>query len=185
MTFRVQTADLTPTFGSPLGAQLIDLYVHGPAGPTSTSASAASFNYSIAPADAWSRLIEVQGFGQRFVDATGATKGTVTISANAISRYITFSVSKDALGGTPAAGWSFVLTLHGQDGFSPDQARAFQATPQPYQFGVCAAGGTSPICAVAPGSVPKVMDTLVPAGVDQSAELDPVGHAVVLHGIDP
>ena len=29
--FRVQTRDLTPTFGSPLGAQLVDVYVHDPA----------------------------------------------------------------------------------------------------------------------------------------------------------
>ena len=30
VTFRVQTRDLTPTFGSPLGAQLVDVYVHQP-----------------------------------------------------------------------------------------------------------------------------------------------------------
>ena len=30
--FRVQTSDLTPTFGSPLGAQLVDVYVTNPAG---------------------------------------------------------------------------------------------------------------------------------------------------------
>ena len=34
-------------------------------------------NYSIAPAYAWSRLIEVQGFGQRYIDASGTnTLGT-------------------------------------------------------------------------------------------------------------
>ena len=33
VTFRVQTADLSPTFGSPLGAQLVDVYVNNdPAG---------------------------------------------------------------------------------------------------------------------------------------------------------
>jgi glucoamylase len=31
VTFRVRTRDLTPTFGSPLGAQLVDVYVHDPA----------------------------------------------------------------------------------------------------------------------------------------------------------
>ena len=30
--FRVQTRDLSPTFGSPLGAQLVDVYVHDPGG---------------------------------------------------------------------------------------------------------------------------------------------------------
>ena len=30
--FRLKTRDLTPTFGSPLGAQLVDVYVHDPGG---------------------------------------------------------------------------------------------------------------------------------------------------------
>jgi hypothetical protein len=79
------------------------------------------------PAGAWSRLIEVQGFGQRYVDASGATLDTGNISGNAISRYITFSVTKASLG-TPGPGWAFTVVLTGQDGFSPDQARGFQPT---------------------------------------------------------
>ncbi len=31
VTFKLQTRDLSPTFGSPLGAQLVDVYVHDPA----------------------------------------------------------------------------------------------------------------------------------------------------------
>jgi glucoamylase len=178
VTFRVQTRDLTPTFGSPLGAQLVDVYVHEP-GATSTS-TAASFpqrNYVIDPADAWSRLIEVQGFGQRFVDASNAgAVGTVTISANQISRYITFSVDKSALGGTPSAGWAFTVVLTGQDGFSPDQARGFQTVPQDFQFGVCATASSDPHCTVNPSTVPKAMDVLTPAGVQQSDELDYTKH---------
>ncbi len=169
VTFRVQTRDLTPTFGSPLGAQLVDVYVHQPgAASTSTAASFPQRNYTIAAADAWSRLLEVQGFGQRFVDASNAgAVGTITISANQISRYITFSVTKAALGGTPASGWAFTLTLTGQDGFSSDQARGFQPTPQDFQFGVCAptANLTDPHCTFNPSLVPKVMDTIPPAGV--------------------
>ena len=72
----LQTRDLTPTFSSPLGAQLVDVYVHVPgASPTSTrrDRSDSDRNYSIAPAYAWSRLIEVQGFGQRYQDASGNT----------------------------------------------------------------------------------------------------------------
>jgi glucoamylase len=186
VTFRVQTRDLTPTFGSPLGAQLVDVYVHQP-GATSTS-TAASFpqrNYTIAPADAWSRLIEVQGFGQRFVDATNTnTVGSVTISANQISRYITFSVPKSALGGTPASGWAFTVVLTGQDGFSSDQARGFQPTPQDFQFGVCATASNDPHCTVDPTTVPKAMDVLTPAGVSQSDELDYTVHSpVVVSGV--
>jgi glucoamylase len=77
----------------------------------------------------------------------------------------------------------FTVALHGQDGFSPDQARGFAATPQPYQFGVCVPGGTAAICAVDPGSVPKVMDTITPPTVDQYTELDPTIGPVQLHGV--
>ena len=76
--FRLKTRDLSPTFGSPLGAQLVDVYVHVPgAATTSTAAANATRNFAIAPPFAWSRLIQVQGFGQRYVDASGATLGTV------------------------------------------------------------------------------------------------------------
>ncbi len=120
-TFKLQTRDLSPTFGSPLGAQLADVYVHDPnaaAADTSTAASFPQRNYSIASPSAWSRLLEVQGFGQRYIDANGNTVGTITISANAISRFITFSVPTSSLGGTPTSGWGFTVVLTGQDGFS-------------------------------------------------------------------
>jgi glucoamylase len=183
-TFKLQTADLSPTFGSPLGAQLVDVYVHDPsAATTSTAASFPQRNYSIAAGSAWSRLLEVQGFGQRFVDASGSTLGTIAISANAISRYITFSVPTASLGGTPGSGWGFTVVLTGQDGFSPDQARSFAATPQPYNFGVCAAASSDPHCTVDPNSVPKAMDVLVPSGVQQSVELDYTLGPVVLQDV--
>ena len=39
IVFRLRTRDLSPTFGSPLGPQLVDVYVHVPgAPPTSTAA---------------------------------------------------------------------------------------------------------------------------------------------------
>jgi glucoamylase len=185
VTFRIQTRDLTPTFGNPIGAQLVDLYVRNPGagGATSTAASFPQRNYTIAAGSAWNRLIEVQGFGQRFVDATGATVGAVTTGGNAVTRYITATVSKSALGGTPASGWGFTVVLHGQDGFSPDQARGFQPTPQDYQFGVCAPGGASPICAVNPDTVPKAMDVLTPSGVSQAEELDPTQPPATIAGV--
>jgi glucoamylase len=172
ITFRVQTADLTPTFGSTNGAQLVDVYVSEPGGsPTSTSASYPSMNYTVA--SAWSRLIEVQGFGgSYFRDATGTTAGSVAVSANQVSRYITFSVDKAALGGTPTAGWAFTVALTGQDGtHGTDQTRGFASTPQAYAFGVCAVGGSAPICARDPNTVPKVMDLLTPSGTSQATEL--------------
>jgi hypothetical protein len=172
IVFRVRTRDLTPTFGSPLGAQLVDVYVHVPgASPASTAASFPQRQYEIAPSGAWSRLIEVQGFGERYVDAAGNPLGDVEIAGNRTLRYITFSVTKASLG-TPGAGWGFTVVLTGQDGFSPDLARGFQPTPQEFQFGVCETASVDPHCTFPPGEVPKAMDVLVPAGTTQSDELD-------------
>ena len=172
VTFRLRTRDLSETFGSPLGAQLVDVYVHVPgASQTSTEAANASRNFVIDPAFAWSRLIQVQGFGQRYVDAGGATLGTVAITANSISRFITFSVSKASLG-TPGPGWGFTVVLTGQDGFSDDKARGFQPTPQEFQFGVCTTASSDPHCTFDPGLVPKAVDVIAASGVSQANELD-------------
>jgi glucan 1,4-alpha-glucosidase len=172
--FRVQNRNQDPTFGSPLGAQLVDVYVHDPAAPagtTSTSPSHPLRNFTIAAGSAWSKLIQVQGFGQRYETAAGTTLGTVSIRANALSRFITFSVPKSTLG-QPGPGWGFTVVLTGQDGFSPDQARSFAATPQDFAFGVCATASVDPHCTTAPNTVPKVIDVLTPPGVAQSDELD-------------
>ncbi len=184
VTFRLKVRDLTETFGSPLGAQLVDVYVHVPgASTTSTAAANPSRNFAIAAPFAWSRLIQVQGFGQRYVDASGATLGTVSIGANAISRFITFSVPKASLG-TPGPGWGFNVVLTGQDGFSSDQARGFQPTPQDFQFGVCAAPSADPHCTASPGTVPKLIDVITPPGILQSDEVDYTLHnPVVLTGV--
>jgi glucoamylase len=181
--FRVQTRNLDPTFGSPLGAQLVDVYVHDPsATTTSTAASFPQRNYMITAGSAWSRLVEVQGFGQRYIDASGATLGTVNIRANQVSRFITFSVPQASLG-QPASGWGFTVVLTGQDGFSPDQARSFASSPQEYQFGVCATASTDPHCTVNPNSVPKAIDVITPPGVSQATELDYTLGPVVIQGV--
>lgn len=75
------------------------------------------------------------------------------------------------------------MALTGQDGFSGDQARGFTPTPGDFTFGVCAPGASAQICAADPATVPKVMDTIVPSGVSQAAELNPTLGPVVLHGI--
>jgi len=179
VVFRLQTRDLSPTFGSPLGAQLVDVYVRDPgAASTSTAPSFPQRNYQIDAPSAWSRLIEVQGFGQRYIDATGATLGTVMVRGNEISRFITFSVPKATLG-QPGPGWGFTVVLTGQDGFSPDQARGFAPTPQEFLFGVCASALPDPHCTFDPGAVPKAVDVLTPAGVDQSDLLDYTIHQSV------
>jgi glucoamylase len=184
--FRVQTRDLSPTFGSPLGAQLVDVYVHDPAAATGSTSTAAAFperNYEIATGSAWNRLVEVQGFGQRYVDKDGNPLGTVKISANQVSRFITISVPKSSLG-TPTSGWTFTVVLTGQDGFSSDQARGFAPTPQDFLFGVCATASADPHCTAPPGTVPKAVDVLTPPGVPQSDELDYTVHdPVIIQGV--
>jgi glucoamylase len=181
---RTTLANLTPTFGATLGAQLLDLYVRNPSATTfSTAAPFASRNYSIAADSAWSERLEVQGFASpTWVDASGNQVGTAQVVTSTSAKTVTIALPETQFG-TPASGWKFAETLAGQDGFSSDQARAFTATPQGYTFGVCAAGGSSPICAVDPTTVPKVLDAITPDGVDQASELNPTLGAVVVHGV--
>jgi glucan 1,4-alpha-glucosidase len=172
--FRVQTSDLTPTFGSPLGAQMVDVFVTNPDDAvTSTESPNPGRNYSLETG--WNRLIEVQGFGQQFVNTTGGTVGSVAIKASAITRYITFTVPASALGGTPGSGWRFAVVLTGQ-GQGTNAARDFAPTARDFSFGVCtdaavAAGNT--ICSVDPATVPRAVDILTPDGVTQAEALDP------------
>jgi glucoamylase len=181
---RAQLRDLTPTFGSPLGAQLLSVFIRDPAAPAfSTAPPFPQRNYQIAAVDAWSAMVEVQGFREpTFVSATGTPLGPVTVTANQATRSILVAVPKTALG-QPGSGWVFTVVLTGQDGFSPDQARGFAPTPQPFLFGLCAPGGSSPICAIDPGTAPKVMDTVPPPGVSQAAELDPTAGPVAVRGV--
>jgi glucoamylase len=176
--------DLTPTFGSPLGAQLLDVFVRDPAAPAfSTAAPFASRNYRVAAGSAWSSRIEVQGFAApQFEDAAGNPLGEVRVAADPATRVILVAVPK-ARFGTPGAGWVFTVAVHGQDGFSPDQARGFQATPQDYQFGLCPAGVMGPVCLIDPGTAPKVMDTVTPPGVSQADVLNPLAPPVELAGV--
>jgi glucoamylase len=178
---RTSLANLDPTFGAAFGAQLLDVYVHDPAASqTSTQAAYASRNYTIAQAGAWSELVEAQGFAApSWTSAQGGQVGTAYLLADQATKTVTIALP-EAQFGTPGPGWAFTVVLTGQDGFSPDQARAFTTAPGAYTFGVCAPSGTSPICALDPSTVPKAMDVLTPAGVSQDTELDPVpGPAVI------
>jgi glucoamylase len=181
---RTTLRNLDPTFGATDGAQLLDLYVHVPgASATSTGAAAASRNYTIGSAGAWSQRIEVQGFADPvWVNAAGSSVGTASVLAEQADRTITIALP-EAQFGTPSSGWGFSVVLTGQDGFGTDQARNFTATPGGFTFGVCAAGGTAPICTVDPNTVPKAMDVLTPAGVSQATELDPTAGPVAIQPV--
>ena len=211
VTFQVGIANLQPTFGSLLGAQLIDIYIHapsggGPAGETQSTGAAGAWNYSIAPADGWNQLIEVDGFGTDDWVTPGSTTAGLSGSSSlgtpqtSVAQLepaasgqtpglVTITVPTSVLG-TPGSGWTFTVTLTGQDGFGNDDARTFTATPGDFNFGVCSAavaGEASPpaICSVNPAQVPIVMDTIPPAGVDVQAELDPTANpsGVALQGV--
>ncbi len=177
-------ANLQPTFGETIGAQLLDVYVHVPgASPASTQAAYATRNYTIAPADSWSQLVEVQGFAPPvWQDANGNPLGTAFVAGSTTTKTITIGLPQ-AQFGTPGPGWSFAVVLTGQDGFSSDQARAFTPTPGQFTFGVCAPGGTSPVCSFDPNMVPKAMDVLTPPDVSQATELDPTLGPVVIQGV--
>jgi glucoamylase len=181
---RATLANLDPTFGATDGAQLLDVYVHVPgASATSTAAAFASRNYTIASAGAWSQRVEVQGFAAPvWVNAAGNSVGTASALAEQTDRTITVALP-EAQFGTPSSGWGFSVVLTGQDGFSSDQARAFTATPGGFTFGVCAPGGTAPICSVDPGTVPKAMDVITPPGVSQATELDPTLGSVAIQPV--
>jgi glucoamylase len=126
----------------------------------------------------------VQGFAAPvWVDAEGNGKGSVTaVVSSTVTNTITVALP-EAQFGTPASGWSFTVVLTGQDGFSGDQARGFTPTPGDFTFGVCAPGGSSPICAIDPATAPKAVDVLTPTGVSQSDELDPTQGVVVIRGV--
>jgi glucoamylase len=181
---RATLRNLDPTFGVTDGAQLLDVYVHVPgASTTSTQAAFASRNYSISPSGAWSQRVEAQGFAAPvWVDASGSPVGTPFVLASQGDATITIALP-EARFGTPGSGWGFTVVLTGQDGFSADQARGFAPTPQPFLFGVCAPGGTAPVCSVSPSAMPKAMDVITPAGVSQAAELDPTPGPVVIQPV--
>jgi glucoamylase len=177
--------NLVSTFGNSFGAQLLDLYVRNPTPGTSTSTAAAypQLNYTITPADAWSEHLEAQGFAPTiWVNAAGTSLGSVQQVVDDPSGTITLIVPQSVFG-TVGSGWVFTLALAGQNGYNSYQARDFTATAGAYTFGVCAPGGTSPICSVSPGSVPYVIDTITPPGVSQATELNPTLGPVELSGV--
>jgi glucoamylase len=181
---RVTLRTLVPTFGVLDGAQLLDVYVHEPgAAATSTQAAFASRNYAIAPGGAWSQRVEVQGFAPTvWVSASGAPAGSAFTLPVQSDRTITVALPESAFG-SPASGWGFTVVLTGQDGFSGDQARGFSATPGEFSFGVCAPGGSAPVCAADPATVPKAVDVITPAGVSAATELDPTVGPVAIQPV--
>ncbi|HKO27606.1 MAG TPA: glucodextranase DOMON-like domain-containing protein, partial [Solirubrobacteraceae bacterium] len=176
---------LVNTFGSSFGAQLLDVYVRNPSGSgTSTSAAYPNMNYSIAAPDSWSERLEAQGFASPiWVDASGTSLGNPQFVVDDTSGTATL-ILPQATFGTPGPGWVFTVALTGQGAGNPPD-RDFTQPAQDFTFGVCRSGISSPICALDPNSVPKVMDTIPPSGISQATELDPTQGPVQLQGVSP
>ncbi|MHB1527326.1 MAG: glycoside hydrolase family 15 protein [Candidatus Dormibacteria bacterium] len=234
VSFQIGIQNLVSTFGSLDGAQLFDLYIHAPsgsvpAGELQSTAAASPFNYSIASADAWNQVIEVDGFGTdcwvtpasttsglnfNGTSNCGGGVGTPQMSVAQLSPsggetpgLITITVPASVLGAPSStaasawAGWTFTLTLAGQNGFGYYDARQFVPVPADdtsggYNFAVCSAAETElvpepTICTssfeqLSGGyvtNVPYVMDTIPPTSVNVQQELDPTVGPVVLQGV--
>jgi glucoamylase len=193
-SFQLGIKDLTNPFGGPDGfsLQLVDLYIRQPGLPAydySTAATYPSRNYRVAPADAWSQSIEVDGFLRaQWQTALGSSPGTIaSVSGNPASGQITITVPTAALG-TAGSGWTFTVALAGQDGFGTDDARAFTPTPGDYTFGVCSAAEAAQnpepqVCQVSPSAEPEVLDTVPPAGVSLASELNVLAAPAELQGV--
>ena len=182
----VSIKNLASTFGNAFGAQLLDIYVHDPAATdTSTAAAFTTRNYTIAPADAWSERLEVQGFASPvWVDPSGASLGTAQMIEDQPAGTVTLVLPTSAFG-TVGAGWVFTVALTGQNGFSADQARGFTQPAGGFTFGVCPVADTAAICTRDPNTMPEAIDTIPASGVDQATELDPTLGPVVLSGVGP
>ena len=105
---QVSLADMTPTFASTFGAQLLDVFVRNPAASAfSTAPPFASRNYTIAANSAWSERIEAQGFAPAsWVDTTGASLGSAQFVADQASKTATIVLPRSAFGTPGRAGCS-------------------------------------------------------------------------------
>ena len=208
-TIQVGIANMQSIYGSLLGGQLLDVYIHapsadvpageqqstGPATNGSDSTTAPQDNYTIAPDAAWNQLIQVDGFGgQEWVTPSSATGGLydgtslgtpqasftqLGEGSNGETPGLVDITVPDSVLGTPGSGWTFTVTITGQDGYAATDLASFSATPSGYDFGVCSDATASEadapaICSENPNSVPNVMDTIPAAPSDSvQAELTP------------
>ena len=207
-TIQVSIANLQPIYETLLGGQLLYVYIHAPSadvpageqqstGPATNGSPwyAPQDNYTIAPSAAWNQLIQIDGFGgQEWVTPTsstgglydGTSLGTPQASFTQLGEnsdgetpgLVDITVPDSVLG-TPGSGWTFTVTIAGQDGYNATDLATFSSTPNGYNFGVCSSAVASEadapaICSENPSSVPSVMDT-IPADPSDSvqAELTP------------
>ena len=115
--------------------------------------TAATRNFTIAPAFAWSRLIQVQGFGQRYVDAErrDARHGRDQRERDLALHHLHASRRRRSAHARPGLG------LHGRPHRPgrlqrPTRRAASSRRRRPFQFGVCATASADPHCTFDPGT---------------------------------
>ena len=174
---RPQDARPVADLREPLGAQLVDIYVHDP------GAAAARPRRPRRRCSARFRLRSCTledpadpGAGLRRAlreCPPGRRKGRCRSAADQISGSSRSGYRRPRR--STAAGWGFHVTWMATGcGFSGDETRPRLRTHvrKPFQIGVCAAPSADPHCTFAPGLVPKTIDVITAPGVQQSTELD-------------
>ena len=142
----------------------------------------ASRNYTIAPAGAWSERVEAQGFASPvWVDGGGNSVGTAFMLTDDANNTMTLALP-EAQFGTPGSGWGYRV-LTGQDGFQPDQARAFTATAGAFSFGVCAPAGRVRSAPSIPRPCRRRWTSSLRLASTRDTELDPTHGSVVIQPV--
>ena len=184
--FRLQTRNLSETFGSPLGAQLVDVYVHVPgAATTSTAAANASRNFQIAPAGRVEPAHPGPGLRPTLRGRFRYDNARHGVHQRQPDLALHHVPGVEGLARPAGQRLELHRGPHRAGRLQPRQcARSFQSTPEDFQFGVCAEASDDVHCTVDPDTVPKLMDVITPDGVDQSDEVDYTIHTpVVLSGV--
>jgi glucoamylase len=115
-------------------------------------------------------------------DASGASLGSGQQVVDQPSGTVTLVLPRSAFG-TVGSGWVVHGRAHRAGRLQPRSGPCLHGDPQAFSFGVCPSGASNPICSLDPATVPKVMDTIPPAGTSQAIELDPTLGPVSLQGV--
>ena len=188
VVFRLQTRDLTPTFGSPLGAQLVDVYVHRAGRVADVDVGRERDDGEPQLHDRAGVRVEpaVAGAGLRPA-LPGRERRNVGHDQHLRERDLALHhvqglegvARRDA--GEPAGRSRSCSPARTA---SRTTRRAASSRRRRTSSSASARRAASaPICSFNPGLVPKAVDVLTPPGVSQATELDPTLGPVVLQGV--
>ena len=155
--FRLKTRDLSPTFGSPLGAQLVDVYVHVPGAATTSTAAA---NRDAQLRDRAAVRLEPADPGAGLRPALRGREPAPTLGTVVDQRQLDLalhhrSASRRRRSARPAPGWGFTVVLTGQDGFSSRPGQRLPADAAALPVRRLRRGERRPALHVQPGHRPE------------------------------